>query len=288
MTKASVKIDRRFAEIPIAHVLVGTRARKVDREWVELFAASMREIGQSQLIIVRPGERPDLYWLVAGEHRLEAAKLNGDETIFAEIRKCSAEEARQIEIDENLIRNQMSVLEISVALHADKERYLSRFPETKQGAKGGRGPAKNESDNMSFSKSKSDKTGLSRRTIERLAEIGKALSPELGEALSSHPIADNQAQLLKLAKLPAEQRGKAVELLTRESEPAATVQEAVAIFERRPAPKSKPLHQKQYDTLYRTFHGANAKAKRLFLEQLLAEGELDNVIAAAGRAKEAA
>ncbi|MEQ8585124.1 MAG: ParB N-terminal domain-containing protein [Thalassobaculaceae bacterium] len=288
MTKATVQIDRQFAEVPIAHILVGERARAVDPDWVRLFASSMRVIGQCQPIVLRPGARPDLYWLVAGEHRLEAAKLNGGETVFAEIRECTDEEAKQIEVDENLIRNQMSVLEISVALHADKERYLALFPDTKNGAKGGRGAQQFENDKLSFSKTKADKTGLSRRTIERFSKIGESLTPELRNALSAHPIADNQAQLLKLAKLPPETRTQAVGLLTRAEEPVATVQDAVSIIEKRPAPKQRPAYQKQYDTLYRAFHGANAKAKRMFLEQLLAEGELDAVIATATRTEEAA
>jgi len=51
------------------------------------------------------------YTLLAGLHRLEAAKLLGWETIKAEVISGSQLEDELIEIDENLIRNDLTVLE---------------------------------------------------------------------------------------------------------------------------------------------------------------------------------
>ncbi len=259
----------------------------------------MAETGQQQPIIVAEVGK-DQFLLVAGAHRLEAAKLLKWKTIVAVLAKGTPEQLRLVEIDENLARRNLSALDRAIALGERKRIYEELYPETKQGGdrKSTANPAEGQNDTMSFwsaspekvgafSTVTAEKLGIERRTVERAVRIAAALSPELRENLTGHPIADNQAQLLKLVKLPPEQREKAVAALTREEAPAKTVQEAVEATAGRVKTKERPAHQKQYDALCRAFDGANARAKKLFITWLHENGALDAVIATATRTEEA-
>lgn len=300
MTKATVQIDSGAGAQPMRldRIRIEDRLRAVDPDHVAWIARSMADTGQQQPIIV--SETDDGFLLVAGAHRLEAARILGWKTIVTVLATGNSDELRLVEIDENLARRNLSALDRAIALGERKRVYEALHPQTRNGGDR-KSTEKKEKNQMGimpiwsaddgepgrFTLETARKLGFEESAIKRAVRIAAALAPELREALTGHAIANNQAQLLKLVKLPPEQRGIAVDLLTRAEDPAATVQDAISIIERRPAPKHKPAYQKQYDTLYRTFHGANAKAKRMFLKQLLADGELDAVIAAATRTGEA-
>ncbi|MCR9267938.1 MAG: ParB N-terminal domain-containing protein, partial [Alphaproteobacteria bacterium] len=239
-------------------------------------------------------ESDDGFLLVAGAHRLEAARLLGWKTIVAVLATGTRDELRLVEIDENLARRHLSVLDRAIALGERKRIYEALHPETKRGGdrKSAEIKGKNQNVNLtvwsvggsavaSFSELTAEKLGVSKSKVERAVRIAAALTPELREALTGHPIAENQGQLLKLVKLQPADRDKVIAALTREADPAASVQEALAIVQRRPKSKEKPAWQKAYDALYAGFHRAPAKAKRELLASLLAEGELDAIIAQA-------
>lgn len=76
------------------------RLRRFRPGLVEDLAESMARVGLIESIIVRPRGRG--YLLVAGRHRLEAARMLGWPTITCIVRKLSDDEARLAEIDSNL------------------------------------------------------------------------------------------------------------------------------------------------------------------------------------------
>ncbi|WP_375693490.1 ParB/RepB/Spo0J family partition protein [Bartonella sp. AP280QHHD] len=66
---------------------------------------------------------------------------------------------------------------------------------------------------LSFSKHVADRIGLSQVSVKRLNNIAQHLQPELRSVLRGTALADNQAQLLKLAKMePVAQRRVAIAL----------------------------------------------------------------------------
>ncbi|PIT69697.1 ParB/RepB/Spo0J family partition protein [Bartonella tribocorum] len=66
---------------------------------------------------------------------------------------------------------------------------------------------------LSFAKHVADRIGLSQDVVKRLNRISKYLQPELRAVLRGTALADNQAQLLKLAKMePVSQRRVAIAL----------------------------------------------------------------------------
>ena len=105
------------------------RMRKLRHELVDKLAESIEKEGLLQPIIVRP--LPDYrgYVLIAGHHRLEAVRKLKHDTIRAEILEgLSADQARVAEIDENLIRADLTPSE-RAAHHAERKAlYLKLHP----------------------------------------------------------------------------------------------------------------------------------------------------------------
>lgn len=103
-----------FAEVPIDHVDPNPqqpRTRLDEGDLGEL-AASIREVGILQPIIVRAGEEAGRYVLVAGERRLRAADLAGLTQIPAVIRPEAGPESDITEaLIENVQREDLSPLE---------------------------------------------------------------------------------------------------------------------------------------------------------------------------------
>ena len=97
-------------KLDIARIQVGQRKRKLDEGKVRSLAESFESIGQLQPITVEQCEYGN-YRMIAGLHRLEAAKLLGWESIEAQEFEGDAVAAELAEIDENLMRNDLTVLE---------------------------------------------------------------------------------------------------------------------------------------------------------------------------------
>ena len=151
------------------------RHRMLRPDNVDAIAESMKAQGQLQPIVVR--ERPGRgYWLIAGRHRFEAAKKLKWETIRCEVKEdISADQAELIEIDENLIRAELTPAEMAMHTVRRKELYEIVHPATKHG---GDRKSKESSGqvghlNERFTKETAKKTGQSERKVRRDAGRGK-------------------------------------------------------------------------------------------------------------------
>jgi ParB family chromosome partitioning protein len=93
-----------FTEVPIDQVVPNPQQprRRFDDEALEALAASIREVGVLQPIVVRPAGPDGTYELVAGERRCRAARRAGLEEIPAVIR---AQEDAPTSLAEALIEN---------------------------------------------------------------------------------------------------------------------------------------------------------------------------------------
>lgn len=105
---------RRIQQVPIDAITLGDRLRPVvDDDGLERLQAAIADIGQHTPIIVRSldGEGKGLQ-LIAGAHRLAAQKKRGTSEIECVVLEgCSDEDARLIEISENLHRKELTALE---------------------------------------------------------------------------------------------------------------------------------------------------------------------------------
>jgi ParB family transcriptional regulator, chromosome partitioning protein len=190
----------RVTKIPVKDIVVGQRMRRLRDDVVDHLAESISAQGLLQPITVRPRGATN-YWLVYGHHRLEAVRQCGHTHILAFVREgLKADEALLAEIDENLVRADLSPAERALHLHERKRLYEKLHPETKRGATGkGRAKSRQNGESIRFSKDAAQKTGRSERTIQREAERAAKISnlvDVIGTAL------DSPDELDVLAKLP--------------------------------------------------------------------------------------
>jgi ParB family chromosome partitioning protein len=98
----------------------------IEGEELEELAASIREHGVLQPLIVTRGPAHDEYTLIAGERRLEAAKLAGLERVPVLVRDASDQQRLELALIENLQREDLSPLETAEAYrHLHEEFGLS-------------------------------------------------------------------------------------------------------------------------------------------------------------------
>lgn len=82
-----------------------------DPEQLEDLAASIREHGVIQPLILIPGESDNHYFLIAGERRLRASKLAGLSEVPAIVRTATEQEQLEFAIIENVQREDLNPLE---------------------------------------------------------------------------------------------------------------------------------------------------------------------------------
>jgi ParB-like chromosome segregation protein Spo0J len=182
--------------------------------------------GQLQPIVVRRDDGGG-WRLVIGLHRFEAAKkLNWEEincTIFDDM---DADQAELAEIDENLIRADLTPAEEAVHIGRRKAIYEKVHPETMHGAVGRRGKRSQNATSSepadAFIDDTAKKTGKHRATIARKAARAKKVSvlPDIvGTSL------DKGTEIDALAKLPVEKQRSLAEVAKRGEQVSAVARD---------------------------------------------------------------
>lgn len=213
-----------FKTMRLADIHVPERLRKVDDDYALAIQASIVEHGQFQPVLVRQtpnGKRG--HTLVAGATRYRAIELldDAEAEIDTAVVKADADEAVLIEIEENLFRNDLSVMDRAVFVQTYRDVWektrgeirpgKNNLPNSAKLAQLGSSPVDlvaKEAEN-GFSEACADRLGVSRRAIYRLNTIAQNLPREVRQAISGTRIADNQSQLLALARLEPSKRAKA-------------------------------------------------------------------------------
>ncbi|MDE7245272.1 MAG: ParB N-terminal domain-containing protein, partial [Oscillospiraceae bacterium] len=200
--------------IPISKIRVNPGRRDTRPRNVEELARSLKAVGLINPITVTQDNT-----LIAGLHRLEAAKLLGWTEIEIECTVSSAEgiQAELAEIDENFVRADLSHRELGDLLLRRKALYEALHPETQQGRRNGQ-TAKNDNltrlETKPFSQDTADKMGVSRRTVERLVQTAANLTPEAKAVIRDTDNKITRDAALKISRLPPDQQAKAAESLT--------------------------------------------------------------------------
>jgi ParB/RepB/Spo0J family partition protein len=98
-----------------------------DEEQLIELRDSIKEHGVVQPVVVRPGEEQGRYTLVLGERRLRASKMAGKETIPALVRRLSPQQAAEMTVLENVVREDLNPLEQAEAFRVlSKEFHLTK------------------------------------------------------------------------------------------------------------------------------------------------------------------
>lgn len=197
-------------KIKITDIRIGERKRKA-RKAAEM-AESIKAIGLLQPIVVSQD-----YYLIAGLNRLEAHKLLGLDEIECNVLQLNAAQARLAEIDENLIRDDLTVLENSQWLADRKKVYLEIYPETAHGMRNGQTSKTADSATLetpSFVESTAALTNESERTIRQNIQIATDLK-EFADDIADLPIADKKTELLDLSRIAKKEPEKAAAIVEK-------------------------------------------------------------------------
>jgi N6-adenosine-specific RNA methylase IME4/ParB-like chromosome segregation protein Spo0J len=203
---------RALREVPVAKVVVPAGRRLVGD--ITQLAASIAEVGLLHPIVVTSDLR-----LVAGLHRLRACERLGWKTISVTIVAKSKLINQLAEIDENLVRAELSVLQRAEQLARRKHLHEALHPETRRGVAGGRasgGSRRGErtTDTVSLVRHVASRAGVSTRTIERQVQIATAIPTDLRRVLHKTWVAHDQQALLQIARLDAGEQRAVVERIS--------------------------------------------------------------------------
>ena len=217
--------------VPISEIKINVGRREADPEGVQELVDSISKVG-----LLNPITIDREHTLIAGLHRLEAAKLLGWTEIECNVSSLEGLLAELAEVDENVVRKGLSAVEYSDLLLRRKEIYEALHPETKNG-----GDQKSEkirtskcrSDSMkSFVQDTAEKLGVGRRTVERQIQTAKNLTTEAKDIIRDTGTKITKKDALKLSRLePEQQRDAASQLAAGEIK---------SMGEYHPAPAEEP------------------------------------------------
>lgn len=186
------------------------RERGLNKVKIKSLVESISKHGQLQPIIIdKMGN------LIAGNHRLEACKSLDIKVQAKVIDEINEDKIKLIEIDENLIRTELTLTQLERHLAKRKEIYTRLYPETKRGGKAKEDGAK------TFVEDTAEKTGMNPKTVQRIIRRGENASEDLQEARDNGDISnadmddiiketgkDHEAQADKLKALLAQKSEK--------------------------------------------------------------------------------
>jgi len=201
--------------IKINDVVISSRKRKLNEDKVKELAESMNLLGQLEPITITKDNV-----LIAGWHRLEAAKLLGWDEIKAECFDGNEIECELAEIDENLMRNDLTVLE--------QGEHLARRQELIGFSKGGdRKSDEFQSATVALRSTKeiAQDIGISERSAYNRIKAARNIVPEVKDAIRNTEIADSTTQLLQLARLAPEEQLEVINYLGEEKPLSKAIQE---------------------------------------------------------------
>lgn len=257
--------------VPVAEVIVRDRLRPVTEAGVQSLLASIAETGvMKDAIHVRKKKDGSLH-LIAGGHRLEAARRLDWKMIEAKVWTDVTDDwARLMEIDDNLAGAEMNALDTAVFLATRKEVYERIHPQAKA-ATGSALAAKrwNAADTMSvasFAASTAEKFGMTDRHVRRLIEAGTKLGPDEVAKLRAAPRVVTLKDLTEIAKIgPAERYDVVARLAEGRAKSAADARRALRLEREGEAPVQDPADQ-QFMALQAAWNRAGAKARNRFVD----------------------
>lgn len=254
--------------LPLDSIVMVERLRCVDDDYVEMLMASIADLGLLQPIEVGKPDKKGVHRLIAGAHRLTAMQRLGMEQAPAIIVSANKLEMSLREIDENLMRRELTPLDRATFLAKRKEVYEALHPETKHG-----GDRKSEQVAKSgelvsrFTADVAAKLDLSERSVQRAITRFSRIAPDVRDRLATTWIARKGAMLDAIAKQePAIQRLIVNQLLAEEAAPKSV---AAALERINGVPTAQ---QEGGNPLLKAWRKAKAAERAEFLEFLQAEG----------------
>ena len=202
--------------IPINEIKINPGRREALPERVAELAKSIAEIG-----LLNPVTLDRANTLIAGLHRLEAAKLLGWDEVDYTVSSLEGLRAELAEIDENFVRTDLSAIEYGDLLLRRKEIYEALHPETKNGGDRKSEKIRSAKCTSDFSKSfvndTAEKLGVNPSTIRRQVQTAKNMTPEAKAIIRESGAKMTKKDAMKLSRLkPEQQKDAASQLAAQE------------------------------------------------------------------------
>ncbi len=266
-----------ITEVTIAEVHVGPRLRDVNDAGVEGIRVSLEEGGVllNPITVRKVAHRDGRLELVAGRHRLEAARLLGWETIPATVWDCGDDWAEMMELHENLGRRDLNALDRTVFMARTKALHERLHPHTKRGfaGAGARWSDATEFGSVaSFAKATAEATGLTERQIFKVLAAGQHLAADEVAQLRAAPRAATLADLQALSKLADDALRKDVVRRLGDGT-SRTAAKAIKAATGRDARDARDPADQAYEALRAAYERAPIAARRRFRSFLLREGD---------------
>ena len=195
--------------IKISSIKINPGRREAEPKAIEELAKSIAAVG-----LMNPVTLDQNNTLIAGLHRLEAAKLLGWTEIECTAMGMDDVQAELAEIDENIVRTRLNRQELCEQLLRRKEIYETLHPEARHGMRNGQ-TAKNANlaslETKSFAEDTAEKTGMSKRAVSRLVQIANNLTGDARRIIEAHDMTQDTA--LKLSRLSRDEQLEAASML---------------------------------------------------------------------------
>jgi ParB family chromosome partitioning protein len=188
--------------VRVTEIVTRDRLRPLTEAGVESLIASINETGVMQDAIHVRKKRDGSLHLIAGGHRLEAARRLGWEEIEAKVWTDVTDDwARLMEVDDNLAGSGMNALDTAVFLATRKAVYERLHPETKAGVAGGLARQGSASELSSFADVTAEKFNMTSRQVQKIVAAGARLGPDEVAKLRAAPRAVTLKDLIEISKI---------------------------------------------------------------------------------------
>jgi ParB family transcriptional regulator, chromosome partitioning protein len=260
--------------IRLADVMVDRRLRPVSEAGVQSILASVAEIGRIKDPVHVRKTKTELV-LLAGGHRMAAYAALGITEAEAWVWSgITNDQARMIEIDDNLAGAEMGPLDTAVFLAERKKVYERLHPETKRGIAGAlaRHSATDIVSVASFVATTAEKFGMSERHVRRLVEAGEKLGIDSAR-LRNIPRQITLKDLIEIAKVGEPVERYAIVDALREGK-AKSAAEARRVFKAAQSgvePAHKDPVEAAFKVLSTRWSRAPMAAKRRFVAEFFEE-----------------
>lgn len=222
-----------LALVDIKDIVIADRSRDLDEAWVAALAEDISQRGLLHPVtLLLDGKETRL---VSGAHRTAAHVLLGLEKIPAIWSNASSlAEAKVLEITENIVRRELSILDRARHLFDLKAAYEELHPETKAGVAGANAKHGNANEIFSFAEDAAQTLGLSARSIQLSVALWKGLSAHAKATITGTWLANHGAGLNGLSKERAATQKKVLDMLfpgDGKAPKAASVADALYLLE---------------------------------------------------------
>lgn len=270
-------------DVALADIHVGERLRGVTPSAVDAVAESIAALGHmlEPVLLRRVAHRDNQLVLVAGGHRLAAAAQIGWEMIPAKIYDCNDDQARLMEVDENLCVSDLSPLEMAKFMGERQRIWEMIYPEARHGGdrKSADYKEKNQTEIISVCSMVAQKRGMSERMVRNYARLARTINPDAMKALESATKNRhlNYREIDAVARLSQEEQPKVAKLLAEF--PGYSVKHARMAAAGHPEPdRPEDDPNEVWRKLTPGFDRMPKAAKRRFLRWLWSVGEYEDLL----------